>query len=182
MLTNNRAACEKCRPKWCRSLIQGGATLAALSIIATLHRALLPSDAIPLIMASFGASAILLYGAPHSDMAQPWNIFVGGICSALIGVAIGHLALPLWLLEALSVSISIVVMGFTNSMHPPAGAIAFLGASGDFSSLGFGFVLCPVITGLSVMFIVAVVAHKLQPDVVYPKAHPSRARLRRGED
>jgi len=182
MVTNKRAAREKPTPQWRRSLIQGGAALVALALIATLHRALLPADGIPLIMASFGASAILLYGAPHSDMAQPWNIFVGGICSAVIGVAIGHLALPLWLLEALSVALSIVVMGVTNSMHPPAGAIAFLGASGDFSSLGFGFVLAPVVTGLSVMFIVAVLAHQLQPDVVYPRALKPRMPLRRGED
>ncbi len=126
------------------------------------------------MMAAFGASAILLYGAPHSDMAQPWNIFVGGTLSALIGVAIGQLALPPWLLEALAVTAAIMVMGATGSMHPPAGAIAFLGASGEFASLGFGFVLCPVLTGLAIMFTVALLAHKLQPDVTYPKPRLSR--------
>jgi len=182
MVTGNRASCEKPTPQWRRSLIQGGAALSALSLIAMLHRALLPADDIPVIMASFGASAILLYGAPHSDMAQPWNIFVGGVLSAVIGVATGELALPLWLLEALAVALSIVVMGVSNSMHPPAGAIAFLGASGDFSPLGFGFVLCPVFTGLSVMFTVAWLAHKLQPDVVYPRRKVSHTPLRRSED
>ncbi|MDQ6964727.1 MAG: HPP family protein, partial [Mariprofundales bacterium] len=149
--SSSRPESESPHP-WRRTAIQGGASLFALLLIATLHHLLLIDETTPIIMASFGASAILLYGAPHSDMAQPWNIFVGGILSGCIGVAVGELGLPLWFMEALAVALAIIVMGATNSMHPPAGAIAFLGASGDFSSLGFGFVLCPVITGLSIMF------------------------------
>ncbi|MDQ6950503.1 MAG: HPP family protein [Mariprofundales bacterium] len=151
-----------------RAAIQGGASFVALSLIWLLHHALIPSSDVPLLMAAFGASAILLYGAPQSAMAQPWSIFVGTILSAVIGVAMGLLPLPLWLVESLAVACSIMTMNITGSLHPPAGAVAFLGASGAFSALGFGFVLCPALTGATIMFCVAMIAHRLQPDVTYP--------------
>ncbi len=140
----------------------------ALSLIAWLHQSILSAGDLSLLLPAFGASAILLYGAPQSAMAQPWNIFVGGILSAVVGVAVAMLPLPTWLLEALAVAVAIMVMEWTGSMHPPAGAIAFLAANGNFATLGFGFVICPVATGLAVMFAVAVAAHRLQPGVQYP--------------
>ncbi len=153
-----------------KSLIQGGATLVALSLITALDAWWIGGRGVPLLMAAFGASSILLYGAPHSAMAQPWNIFVGGIGSACIGVMMGKLGLPPWSVEVLAVAISIVFMGLSDSMHPPAGAIALLGASGEYNPIGFGFVLCPVATGLCIMFLVALLAHRLQPDVDYPSS------------
>ncbi|RMH51505.1 MAG: HPP family protein [Zetaproteobacteria bacterium] len=158
-----------------RSWILGGATLLALSLIALVDRWLIGGHGVPLLMAAFGASSILLYGAPQSEMARPWNIFVGGIGSACIGVAVTslHPWLPLWLIEALAVALAIVYMGWSGSMHPPAGAIALLGASGEYGPLGFGFVLCPVATGLLIMFLVAVVAHRLQPEGRYPRGATS---------
>jgi hypothetical protein len=45
----------------------------------------------PLIIASFGATAILIYGAVDSPLAQPRNVFGGHIISAIVGVAITRL-------------------------------------------------------------------------------------------
>jgi len=150
--------------------IQGGASFTALALIQLLHHTLIPNTDVPLLIAAFGASSILLYGAPSSPMAQPWNIFIGTGLSALIGVAISLLPLPIWLAEALAVALAIMAMSLTKSLHPPAGAVAFLAASGDFSNLGFLFVLCPALSGMTIMFGVAILAHRLYPDGAYPRS------------
>lgn len=40
-----------------------------------------------LVLASMGASAFLLFVAPHSPMVQPWPVIGGHLLSAFIGVA-----------------------------------------------------------------------------------------------
>lgn len=40
-----------------------------------------------MIVGSFGAQATLVFAAPHSALAQPWNCIVGNTISATIGVA-----------------------------------------------------------------------------------------------
>ncbi len=39
-----------------------------------------------LTIASMGASAVLLFAAPHGAMSQPWSVFGGHLVSALVGV------------------------------------------------------------------------------------------------
>ena len=40
------------------------------------------------LVASFGASAVLIYGAPQAELSQPRNLLGGHIISALIGVSV----------------------------------------------------------------------------------------------
>jgi CBS-domain-containing membrane protein len=65
---------------------------------------LTPTDGL-LLVGSFGASAVLLYGAPRSPLAQPRNLIGGHALSALIGVSAWLLLGPLlpWLAAALAV-------------------------------------------------------------------------------
>lgn len=44
--------------------------------------------AMPLLLPSFGASAVLLYAACHVPMAQPRNVVGGHLLSALVGVSV----------------------------------------------------------------------------------------------
>ena len=87
------------------------------------------------IIASFGATAVLLYAAPMSDFSQPRNVFFGHTLSALIGVCVRHLVFPdpdqlqvvsdaaflhrQWFACTLAVSLAIVVMNVTRTVHPP---------------------------------------------------------------
>ena len=48
------------------------------------HHAL--GNANPWFIAPMGASAVLLFAAPASPLAQPWSIMAGNLVSALIGV------------------------------------------------------------------------------------------------
>lgn len=126
------------------------------------------------LIGSFGASAVLIYGLPNSPLAQPRNLFGGHIISAIIGVTVQKLlgeGFPIWLAPALAVSLSIVMMQITKTLHPPGGATALIANIGSekVKSLGYGYVLSPVASGLVVMFIVALAVNNLHKDRAYPK-------------
>ena len=75
-----------------------------------------------MIVGSFGASAVLIYGAVKSPLAQPRNLLGGHVLSALVGVACQQLfPATLWLAAALAVSTAIAVMHATKTLHPPGG-------------------------------------------------------------
>lgn len=112
-----------------------------------------------LAVASMGASAVLLFAAPHGAMSQPWPVFGGHLVSALIGVTCAHwLGADLMLATALAVALSIAAMYILRCLHPPGGATAFYAVLGGSSvhALGYGYVFSPVLLNAAVMLAVAV--------------------------
>ena len=98
----------------------------------------LNGHAVPIVIASFGAAAILEYNTIESPLAQPRNLILGHFLSAAVGVGITKLFLLLpgqrfedlrWIAGALAVGVASVLMSFTKTIHPPAGATALLAAS-----------------------------------------------------
>ena len=67
-----------------------GSTLA-LGCIALLDKYLGSPVGLPLIIGSFGASAVLVFGAPQSPLARPRNVLGGHVISALAGVFFAQL-------------------------------------------------------------------------------------------
>jgi CBS-domain-containing membrane protein len=131
-----------------------------LAIFATfsISNFYLGDSAIPLIVPSMGASAVLLFAAPHSALAQPWNVLGGHVISALVGVSC-YLLVPHEIGAAsLAVGIAIGAMYYLHCIHPPGGATALAAVIGGESvhSLGYGFVLTPVLLNVVVMLIIAV--------------------------
>jgi CBS-domain-containing membrane protein len=125
-----------------------------------------------LIIGSFGASAVLIFGATKSPLAQPRNFVGGHILSALIGVTMVKLCGPfLWLAAALAVSLSIAVMHATKTLHPPGGATALIAViSGPkILQLGYFYVLMPVTAGALIMLVVALMVNNLAPNRRYPE-------------
>ena len=61
-----------------------------ISAVALLHAGLFEPRDLSLLIGSFGASAVLLYGAVRSPLAQPRNLMGGHVLSALIGVTAHH--------------------------------------------------------------------------------------------
>lgn len=124
------------------------------------------------LIGSFGASSVLIYGAINSPLAQPRNLIGGHVISALVGVSI-HKLLPgeVWLTSALSVSLAIVLMQITKTLHPPGGATALIAniGSAKIQSLGYFYVLSPVLTGVMILFLVAVVCNNATSHRSYPK-------------
>ncbi|MEJ2382290.1 MAG: HPP family protein, partial [Gammaproteobacteria bacterium] len=73
-----------------------------------------------LMIGSFGASAVLAYGAVRSPLAQPRNLVGGHVVSAIVGVLAWKLLhhYP-WVAEAAAVATAIAAMHATRTLHPP---------------------------------------------------------------
>jgi CBS domain-containing membrane protein len=99
------------------------------------------------LIAPMGASAVLLFAAPASPLAQPWSILVGNGVSALMGVLSASLVPDMAIASALAVMLAIAAMFLTRSLHPPGGAVALTAIIGGegIRALGVGYVLLPVL-------------------------------------
>lgn len=126
------------------------------------------------LLGSFGASAVLIYGAPQLDFSQPRNFLGGQVISALVGVSVyKYLPYDLSVLSALAVSLSIVAMHFTRTMHPPGGATALIAVIGgtQVHELSYMLVLSPVLLGASVMLLIGLFVNNFSSN---PKRHYPR--------
>lgn len=125
-----------------------------------------------LLIGSFGASAVLLYGAPRSPLAQPRNLVGGHLVSAAVGVLCFQL-LSSWpgLAEAVAVASAIALMHLTRSLHPPGGATALIAVVGSerIHDLGYLYLLAPVGVGVLILLLVALVVNNLCPNRRYPE-------------
>jgi CBS domain-containing membrane protein len=123
------------------------------------------------LIGSFGASSVLIYGAINSPLAQPRNLIGGHLVCAVVGVTI-HKIIPneIWLSSALAVSLSIVMMQITKTLHPPGGATALIANIGSvkIKALGYMYVLSPVLSGVLILFVVALVFNNITPNRKYP--------------
>jgi CBS domain-containing membrane protein len=123
------------------------------------------------LIGSFGASAVLVFGATNSPLAQPRNLVGGHLVCAIVGVSI-HILLPdqLWLASSLAVSLAIIGMQITKTMHPPGGATALIANIGSekIKALGFMYVLSPVMSGVIILLLVALVVNNLPAHRNYP--------------
>ncbi|MES2567206.1 MAG: HPP family protein [Bacteroidota bacterium] len=132
------------------------------------------------LIGSFGATSVLIYGAINSPLAQPRNLIGGHLVSAFVGVTIFKL-IPneLWLSSALSVSLSIVLMQITKTLHPPGGATALIANIGSekIKALGYMYVLSPVLTGVLILFVIALIFNNLTSNRKYPIKNDFRKRM-----
>lgn len=148
-----------------------GAVLGILPLSFLTH-ALTDTASATFIIGSFGASAVLVYGAIRSPLAQPRNLLGGHVISALIGVASVQL-LPgqLWLAAPLAVATAIAAMHATKTLHPPGGATALIAVIGGpgIHKLGYMYALVPVGLGALIMLIVALLVNNLSRNRRYPE-------------
>lgn len=124
------------------------------------------------LIGSFGASAVLVYGASMADFSQPRNIVGGHVISAMVGVTIFMLVNDLLLASVTPVSMAIVAMHFTRTLHPPGGATALIAVIGGdkIHQLGYFYVFYPVLSGAVIMMLVALLVNNLStnPERHYP--------------
>ncbi|WP_158826865.1 HPP family protein [Mucilaginibacter lacusdianchii] len=124
------------------------------------------------LIGSFGASSVLIYGIINSPLAQPRNLIGGHLICAFIGVTI-HKLIPgeVWLTAALSVALAIVAMQITKTLHPPGGATALIAniGSAKIQALGYLYVLSPVLSGVLILYLVAVVCNNATSHRSYPR-------------
>lgn len=142
-----------------------------IGLIAFLQSQQLTKNENLFLIGSFGASSVLIYGAIQSPLAQPRNLIGGHVISAIIGVTI-YKTMPdiIWLTAPLAVSLSIVVMQISKTLHPPGGATALIAIMGSekIKALGYGYVLSPVLTGTLILYFVALIFNNITSHRQYP--------------
>mgnify|MGYP003512084106 FL=1 len=142
-----------------------------IGIIAYLQSQTLPKSDVIYLIGSFGASSVLVYGVIQSPLAQPRNLIGGHLVSAIIGVTVQKIAPDiLWITAPLAVSLSIVLMQITKTLHPPGGATALIAVTGsaELKNLGYWYVVSPVFVGSLILLIVALFFNNITSNRQYP--------------
>ncbi|TXE06234.1 HPP family protein [Seonamhaeicola algicola] len=142
-----------------------------IGLIAMIQSLYLPKVENTFLIGSFGATCVLIYGAIQSPFSQPRNLIGGHLISAFVGVTILKL-LPdiIWLTAPLAVAISIVLMQFTKTLHPPGGATALIAVIGTekIRDLGYYYLFAPVLSGVIILLIVALIFNNMTSKRSYP--------------
>ena len=118
---------------------------------------------LPMIVAPIGASAVLLFAVPASPLAQPWSIVGGNTLSAVVGVAVSAFVQDPAVAIGLAVSLAILVMSLTRSLHPPGGAAALTAVIGGaaVARSGFWFPLVPIAINSLILVALGMLFHRL---------------------
>ena len=103
-------------------------------------------EALPLLVAPMGASAVLVFAVPASPLAQPWSVIGGNTISALVGVTVALFVPDPAVAAGLAVGSAILAMSLLRCLHPPGGAAALTAVIGGpaIHAAGFGFAFLPV--------------------------------------
>lgn len=150
-----------------RSGMVGG--IAILLLGAMLH--FLPHAHYPLLMlGSIAASAVLLFAAPHSPMAQPWNLLAGHLFSAMAGWCCSLIIDDQVLAAATAVGTSILVMHLLDCLHPPgaATALTMVLGSAQYQDMGWIWMLYIVAANAGLSLILALAINNMLPGRTYP--------------
>lgn len=144
-------------------ILSGVGGILGVCLTAWLSSLYLGSAALPFIIASMGASAVLLMGAPHSPLAQPWAFIGGHLISALIGVTCAKLIPGPILSAGIAVGLAISAMHYLRCLHPPGGATALMAVVGgdQLLALGYRFVLTPILPNLIILLGIALLFNNL---------------------
>lgn len=123
-----------------------------------------------LMLASMAASAVLLFAAPHSPMAQPWPLFGGHLVSVLAGwTCIQLIADPL-LAAGCAVCLAVFLMHYLHCLHPPGGATALtlVLSSAQFHPMGGLWVAYIAAMNAGISLVLALLINNLIPGRHYP--------------
>lgn len=119
-----------------------------------------------LILGSFGASCVLIFGYPDVPFSQPRNIVGGHFLSSLVGLVFLYAFGPTWWSVALAVGTAIALMMVTRTVHPPAGSnpvIIYL------AQPAWSFLITPTLAGALILVIVAAIYNNMSREARYPK-------------
>lgn len=150
------------RPSLRIALLAGIGGFLAITVLDTLAR----TQSIPLILGSFGASCMILFGLPDSPLAQPRNTIIGHSICTFIGLLFLNCFGDFWWAMPAAVSTAMILLMLTRTVHPPAlsnPVIVFI------SKPGWMFLLTPTFAGAVVLVIVAYLYNNHVRKVHYPR-------------
>jgi CBS-domain-containing membrane protein len=119
-----------------------------------------------LILGSFGASCVLVFGFPDAPFSQPRNVIAGHVLSSLVGLVFLTVFGSHWWSVAMATATAIALMMLTRTVHPPAGSnpvIVFL------AQPLWNFLLFPTLVGALLIVAVALIYNNATRTAKYPK-------------
>ncbi len=120
----------------------------------------------PLLLASFGGTAVFLFGLTRAPAAQPRALLGGHLIGALTGVACFQLFGDATWVYLLALALTLVLMLVTGTVHPPAGANPMIMIH---AHAGFAAVLNPVASGIVILAVIAAAWSRVVPGAIrYP--------------
>ncbi|MEO5707617.1 MAG: HPP family protein [Alteraurantiacibacter sp.] len=130
-----------------------GIGLTALASAVLLGRV---APGLPLIVASMGASAVLVFVRPASPFSQPWPVIGGNVIAGLAGLLAGRVTGQMaggpMLACALAVGLTIAGMSLLRALHPPGGGTALVYALGATGSDQWGwYYLTPLVVNVALL-------------------------------
>ncbi len=133
-----------------------GAFLGIFGVL-TISQGILDSQGAALVVTSMGASAVLLFAAPHSPLSQPWPVLGGHLLSSAIGITCMLLLGDGLAVAAIAVALAIATMHHLRCLHPPGGASALAVVIGGeaVQTLGYAYLVTPLLLNVLVMLSVA---------------------------
>ena len=139
------------------SVLAGFGALIALSFIGYM------ADEVGymLIIAPFGATAVLLFSLPDSPYAKPLNIFAGYLIATLIGLIVLTYSSGNWLAVGAGLGATVMFMQLFNVIHPPAGANYFIVIQGQLTMASIE----PIFIGLVGLVAIGITVQKVQQSI-----------------
>ena len=133
-----------------------------------------------LVVASMGASAVLLFAVPHGPLSQPWSLVGGHLISAAIGVSCAKFIPDIFIAAPLAVGLAVATMYYCHCIHPPGGATALSAVVGSAAvhELGYQFMLTPVLINVIAILSVAIVFNYVFKWRRYPAYLAQKSRSR----
>lgn len=126
----------------------------------------------PILLASMGASAAILFAIHGSPLAQPWSLLGGHLSSGLVGVLLAYAIDQPWLAAALTAGLSVLAMMLLRCLHPPGVATALIPVlnypHGDRPN--FEFLLTPLALNVTALLLLTLLINRLLLRRNYPSA------------
>lgn len=144
-----------------RMMRAGAGSVTALMFVGLIAGA---TD-LPLILGSFGATCLLVFGYPESPFSQPRSVMGGHLLSSAIGLLVLHGIGDGPTCLALAAGLAIASMMALRIVHPPAGSnpiIIFL------VHAPWSFLLLPTTIGAALIIVCALLWHRATLRGAYP--------------
>ena len=140
-----------------------GAFMATLSA-SFFSASILSMEGSTLILASTGASAMLVFGMPHSPASQPWPLVGGHLTSAFVGITCNFFITHDLLATSFAITLAMLMMYKLRCMHPPGGATAISAIIGGQAvvDLGYAFMIIPVFFNSIILLSIALAVGMLR--------------------
>lgn len=136
------------------SLIAGVGAFIGLSLIGLIAQ----KANTMMIIAPFGATAVLLFSAPNSAFSKPWNIFGSYMIATIMGILVLVYTDAGWFSIGTGLGLTIMLMQLAKVIHPPAGANFLIVTQGHLSF----YLIEPLFIGLITLIIISIGVEKVK--------------------